>query len=95
MKNSYYLNLNIIFAITFTNTGFNVERFWTVVPGFGYSSFDTVTVSLLLVNVTGTISLSKYPFFIAVSALCWDWAAYWSCSSLLILYSLATFSAMK
>lgn len=80
---------------TFLNTGRSLLRLFVVVPGLGNSSFEKTLVSFLIDIVTGTISLSKYPLAIAVSALCCDSAAYSSCSSRVILNSSAIFSAAK
>lgn len=52
-------------------------------------------VSFLFLISTGTISFLKKPAVIAASALCCDVAAYLSCSSLVIEYSFAIFSALK
>lgn len=47
----------------------------------------------LVVTVTGTISLSKWPAFCAASVLFCDWTANRSCSSRLTPHCFATFSA--
>jgi acetyl-CoA C-acetyltransferase len=66
----------------------------SVVPCLGYSSASTSMSPLRVLMVTGTISSLKRPDFCAASALFCDPAAKASCSTRVIWYFCATFSAV-
>ena len=79
---------------SFLKTGFKEEILSKVDPCLGNSSSSKDISSFFTLIFTGQISFLKWPDFCAFSALFWDSTAKESCSSLLILYFSAIFSAV-
>mmetsp|Transcript_3178 Transcript_3178/g.8233 ORF Transcript_3178/g.8233 Transcript_3178/m.8233 type:complete len:203 (+) Transcript_3178:829-1437(+) len=73
------------------NTGLSLARRSTVVPARGPSSAETTVPSS---SVTGTISSANLPLACAASAFACDSTPIWSCSSRVMPYRSATFSAV-
>ena len=74
--------------------GFNLANFSASVFLFGYSSVSNVISPFLLGIITGTISSLNLPESTAAMAFFWDSNAKASCSSLVIPYFSAIFSAV-
>lgn len=79
---------------SFLKAGLRLARDSMVAPKRGCSSFSIIISPLRVFCVMGIISSLNFPEFMAASAFNWEFRANSSCSSRLILYFSAIFSAV-